>query len=100
MLNNHCCELIEKFLRDDQVPIEYSSKVREYSFTLKNKPGIAQGFDYCPWCGTKLPNSLRQEYFDILRTEFLITDPFEAIQKNMVPEEFKSDAWWKKRRID
>lgn len=90
---------MEQFLDDDRIPVRYSPKVREYSLLLSNKRGTSQGFDYCLWCGAELPNSLRQEYFNILRTEYLIEDPLDPREKHKIPQEFESDEWWKKRDL-
>lgn len=90
---------MDQFLDDEQVPVRYSPKVREYSLPLNNKRGVSQGFDYCPWCGTKLPDSLRQEYFSILREEYSVEDPLDPRDKHKIPKEFENDEWWKKRGL-
>jgi hypothetical protein len=54
-----------------------------------------QRINFCPWCGTKLPENLRDKWFDTLLEEYDIEDPFDEMHK--VPEEFKSDKWWVKR---
>jgi hypothetical protein len=51
---------------------------------------------FCPNCGTKLPSSLRDEWFDILEQEYGLEDPCEE-DKQKVPQEFLTDEWWKKR---
>ena len=53
--------------------------------------------EYCPWCGFKLPTSLRDEWFHILRTEYGLDNPCD--DKRKIPKEFKSDEWWKKRKL-
>lgn len=45
---------------------------------------------FCPFCGTKLPQSRREEWFSKL--EGLGVDPW----RGQIPEEFRSDAWWRK----
>jgi hypothetical protein len=45
---------------------------------------------FCPWCGDALPASLRSEWFDRLH-KLGYDDPAEQD----VPDEFKSDAWWR-----
>ncbi|WP_413465548.1 DUF6980 family protein [Paenibacillus polymyxa] len=42
---------------------------------------------FCPWCGSKLPNSKRDLWFDTLVS---YNDPAEQD----IPEEFKSDKWY------
>ena len=53
---------------------------------------------YCPFCGTKLPTSLADEWFDTLEREYGIEDPSDE-DYDRVPLEFRSDAWWKKRGL-
>lgn len=47
--------------------------------------------DHCPWCGEKLPTSLRDEFFD--RLEELGLEPNDLD----VPLDLRSDAWWRIR---
>lgn len=53
---------------------------------------------YCPWCGYKLPNELTDKWFEVLKEEYGIEDPSEE-DKDRVPEEFRTDEWWKKRGL-
>jgi len=43
---------------------------------------------FCPWCGQKLPDSLREDWFD--RLEQLGVDPYSA----KIPEEFTDERWY------
>ena len=99
----HSCDLIDLFLEDPRIPIYYDSTYREYYIPLlkKNRNIItaAQCIDYCPWCGTKLPKSVREEWFDILEKEYGIDHPRYDEQEKLIPEEFKTDEWWKKRGL-
>ena len=55
---------------------------------------------YCPYCGTKLPDDLTDTVtgpYDTCLAEAVGRWP---ITEKDVPEEFKSDKWWKKRRLD
>ena len=53
-------------------------------------------FAYCPHCGTKLTD-YSEEYFDAL--EECLQKDFSDISESEIPEEFKTDEWWKKRGI-
>lgn len=92
-----CCKEMELFINDPRDPIEYNSIFREYFIRLKNRSNIII-FSYCPWCGSKLPVSLRKSYFDVLEKEYNIdTDIGEYKERSDIPDEFKSDKWWKVR---
>lgn len=67
--------------------VRYDSRLDEYWIDAGS---ARQCLCYCPWCGEKLPPSKRNEWFDAV--EALGLDPW---QDDGVPEEFRSDAWWK-----
>jgi uncharacterized protein DUF6980 len=89
MIAAHCCDTMRRQLADGDVAIVPISKFREYGIGLLDGTPAFQLITYCPWCGTKLPSSLRDEWFDSV--EGL---GFEAGDKR-IPVEFLSDAWWK-----
>lgn len=101
----HCCELMDLFLTDIRIPIRYCPAYREYYVLMlengekRGKLFAVQGIDYCPWCATKLPKSLRDEWFKILEKEYGLDDPDDKKQSKLIPEEFKTDEWWKKRGL-
>lgn len=47
---------------------------------------------FCPWCGQKLPSSLRDEWFS--KIEALNLEPNDP----KIPAELLTGAWWEKRR--
>lgn len=50
--------------------------------------------NYCPWCGSKLPDSLREAWFETLEKRGY-EDPLSEDVMNL-PIEFLSDKWWNK----
>jgi hypothetical protein len=94
----YCCGAMEEEINDPRVFIEYAPKYREYSIgTIDQK--IVRIIFMCPWCGKKLPKSLREEWFDILEKDFRLDDPWDKEQEIFIPNEFKSDEWWIKRNL-
>ena len=96
---------MDLFLNDIRVPIRYSPTYREY-YLLMLEDGKKRGnllavqrIFYCPWCNTKLPQDLRDEWFEILEKEYNLDDPDSKEQEKLIPEEFKTDEWWKKRGL-
>ncbi len=59
----------------------------------------AEALYYCPFCSTQLPKILNNELFAILETSFNMRDPWNNIINGTIPEEFKTDKWWKKRGL-
>ena len=84
-----CCTEMFLHLSEGDVPIVYSLRFREYGIKINDGGTSFQEISYCPWCGSKLPNSLRREWFD--RIEKLGLDPFDA----NIPSKMLSDSWWK-----
>ena len=83
--SNHCCPDMESHLADKRVAICYIPEFREYSIKLYDKVGILcaprfeeydivlhecaeslQRMVFCPWCGNRLPESLRDQWFQHL----------------------------------
>ena len=93
-MNNHCCERMTYFLADIRIPLDYSTKFREYVLVM---PQAFQMIDYCPWCGKELPTSLRDEWYEIL--ENLLGEVIYELDytDERIPEEFRDDTWWIKR---
>jgi hypothetical protein len=70
----------------DQV-VYYSPAFREYG-VISHPAGEVAVIGFCPWCGTRLPESLRDRWFADL--EVMGIDPWV----NEIPERFRSSVWW------
>lgn len=105
-----CCEHMKNELEDGRIAMSYSPKFRSCSIyvidwfypkekirSLKDIIHCRAIINYCPWCGKKLPTDLGDIWFDTLRTEYGLENPCD--DKSKIPEEFKSDKWWKKRGL-
>lgn len=87
------------YLIEESSVIEYFPLSRHYSLVLhKACNATHQRIWHCPWCGTKLPEDLGEEWGETLEKEYGITDPFDE-DKERVPPEFWTDEWWKKRGL-
>jgi hypothetical protein len=91
-----CCEEIFSHLfmsskKTSEIHFDYYPVFREYFIDYKEiYGGGIQLIRYCPWCGSKLPKGLRNEWFDTLKKEHNIeTDIME--KRPDIPPEFKSD---------
>lgn len=91
----YCCELMQTNLEDGRVMIGYDESFRRYYIPLSWPHKSTQGISFCPWCGSKLPKALNDEWFDVLEKEYGINDPF----KQNYPSEFATDEWWAKRNL-
>jgi len=101
-----CCkEMYEILLGENDGRCElhfgYIPQFREYFIDVRAEYGGAiQLIKHCPWCGSRLPKRLREEFFNTLEKEYNIeTDIGECKEREDIPQEFKSDEWWKKRKL-
>jgi len=93
----YCCGALDYQVESKACPVEYSKQWREYSIRDFNSTSRSL-LMFCPNCGTRLPLSLRDEWFDILEHEYGLDDPMED-DKKKVPKEFLNDEWWKSRDL-
>src|SRR3954469_14160643 len=97
--NDFCCDRMKFAICEHKKLIEYMPESRSYNFILgKNDKGTHWGFEFCPWCGTKLPSNLSDKWAETLKQEYNIIEPFWE-DKQRVPPEFWIDEWWKKRGL-
>lgn len=98
-----CCDIMESYILQENdctdQSIYYNQATRRYNLRIINSSyGTHEKILYCPWCGTKLPQNLGGVWSKTLKDEFNITDP-HVDESHLVPEEFKTDEWWKKRGL-
>lgn len=87
---------MDDFLADPRVPIDYYPPFREYSLRLRHSRA-SQAIGFCPWCGRDLPTSLRGTYFELLEETHSELSIFD--DPTGIPEEFRTDAWWRARGL-
>jgi hypothetical protein len=96
----HLCQTMHFYIdRGSDSFLGYSDRFREY-FLWERRPsegdlGIAQSISYCPWCGVKLPDSLRELWFDELWA--LLGEDYDLLEdtEGRVPADYLSGAWWR-----
>ncbi len=97
----HCCfvmdNAVDKSNSENVSPCFYNPKFREYYLQATSGLG-SRKIDFCPYCGTKLPQDLSDLWFDILEQEFKI-DPWLPKDRKKIPAEFLTNEWWKKRGL-
>ena len=97
-----CCDTMQRYV--DEHNLVYDPVIREVTFYIKSNDETGFQPEYyrspcafCPYCGTKLPKSLLFERDDEL--EKVLDKESCDITEDEIPEEFKSDEWWKKRGL-
>lgn len=84
----HSCEGMDAWTADKSIPIGYDPKFGEFYIVVPESAGYI-ALNYCPWCGMKLPRSLRDEWFDRIFALGL-----DGPEDPRVPADMHSDAWW------
>jgi hypothetical protein len=88
--NNKCEEHSNPFDCPDNL-IYYNERFDEYGLIIHDGGNSSLQIDYCPWCGTKLPSSKRDLWFDTLE-KLGFDDPFEQD----IPKKFNTEEWYRK----
>ena len=91
-VKSHCCDEMNFHLEQDDLPITYDALIIEYGIKYLDGGSSVQLINYCPWCGKKLPESLRDKWFDTLHS--LGIDPFV----DEIPEPYNTPGWELKER--
>lgn len=82
-----CPDMVQALERSD-IPVEYDDRFREHSIIVIGGRAL-QTITHCPWCGEKLPSSLRDEWFEQLRAL-----GFELGDEG-IPPQMRSGEWWR-----
>jgi hypothetical protein len=74
------------------VLVAYSAVFDEYGIVVHDGGKSYVRIDFCPWCGSRLPESKRDRWFEAL--EAMGVDPLT--DADAVPSAYRSDEWRKK----
>lgn len=72
-------------------PIFFSRKFDEYGLKVLDGGSSSILITHCPWCGQKLPESKRDQWFDEM--EKLGIDPWTE----NVPDKYNTNEWFRER---
>lgn len=86
-----CCEQMRSALEDPDIPLTYARKFREIGIRILDGGESYLLLGYCPWCGHKLPDSLRDRWFEEL--ERLHIDP----EGDSIPAKYLDETWYTTR---
>lgn len=101
-MNSFCCKTLENFCKQGDY-VKYDPCDRSFSIFKVGNSQIGICIDYCPFCGEKLPVNLIDTREQVIQKELGIDyvpsySTFDNLDA-MLPEEFKTDEWWKKRGL-
>lgn len=84
----HACETMRRAIDEQSMHLGYNAAFREYSIEYVNSASL-QTLLFCPFCGARLPGSVRTEWFE--RVWAMGLEPEDP----RVPEAMRSDQWWR-----
>lgn len=87
---NMTCEKHPNPFECPDVLIRYSPKFDEYGLVIHDGGSSSIQIQFCPFCGHELPESKRDRWFDELEDL-----GFSAPLVDDIPEQYKSDAWYR-----
>lgn len=100
-----CCEEMCRSIAQGE--FEFYPQYRGVCYYIHTKQDDSYGqrfFGYCPYCGKRMPKLLygidengNRPYDDAL--EEAVGKEFCDITEDEIPEEFKTDEWWKRRGL-
>ncbi len=88
-LARNCGETAGRFRCPDSL-VDYVLKYDEYGILVHDGGTSMVQILFCPWCGTHLPESKRDRWFDELEKRGV--NPLS----DSVPPDFDTDAWYLK----
>jgi hypothetical protein len=100
--SEYCCREMMEVIKSHDFDLKYYARDAETYLISREGWGPAWYFDYCPFCGKSLKskydlflNTIKEELG--IDTESEDCDILEVCKS--LPEEFKTDEWWKKRGL-
>ncbi|ABL98520.1 hypothetical protein Sama_0309 [Shewanella amazonensis SB2B] len=87
---NYRCDLHADALECPDHLIKSSDKFNEYGIVIHDGGTSSITIQFCPWCGARLPESKRDQWFDELE-RLGYDDPLGQ----EIPEKYKSSEWYR-----
>ncbi len=81
-----CADHPDRFDCPDAI-VDYTPQFNEYGFIVHDGGTSTIALAFCPWCGARLPGSMRDRWFDELARR-----GFDDPGTQRIPQEFESDA--------
>ena len=87
-LADTCCRQMKTAIDSEEIPIVQFVEIRELGLRVLDGGSSVIRLTYCPWCGQRLPESLRDRWFDELEERGI--DP----ATDEIPPEFTDERWF------
>jgi len=94
----YCCKSLKMHHEKEGFPLFYE-KTKRYFGMLAQGSSCFQLVSFCPFCGYQFPSDVIHAFYRTLEREYGIAQDDIKENGQNLPEEFKSDIWWKKRKF-
>jgi hypothetical protein len=94
-----CCQTMAAAVAMGDCPVVYEPVFRRWEIRQHyHRMFHDWQLEFCPWCGTRLPRDLGDEWTN--RVEALgFTNGGHYSEIPGLPDDFKTDRWWKHERL-
>ena len=86
-LDHECDQHSDPFDCPDQL-VAYAPRFDEFSLIIHDGGHSSVLIQYCPWCGSRLPESKRDRWFDELESQGI------DAASDAIPERYQGDEWY------
>ncbi len=90
-MTRFCCEEMRLHITESHL-VDYDERFDEYGIYYHEDNVSVQLIQYCPWCGRKLPESRRDDWFEELE-QLGYENPLLC---DYIPAAYQSAQWRKK----
>ena len=91
-MDKYCCDTMKFAVNSVEVPLNIIEKFGEYGISIQDGGSSRLTLNFCPWCGTKLPKSERDRWFDELEAAGI--DP----HVDEIPAIYLDGTWLKSKK--
>ncbi len=77
----HCCDSMRAYVEHEDGIIYWWPKFHEYLISVHDGGSSGILIRFCPWCGTQLPESSRDAFFDACESSINELEETEANQE-------------------
>jgi len=97
-MSEHCCDAMARQVawrcagHEDPFDcpdalVMFDARFQEYGLIIHDGGTSVVGIAFCPWCGSRLPDSQRDRWFEELERRGI--DPWE----DEIPDEYRDGRW-------
>jgi len=100
--DDYCCERMKKAFLSNKFELYFAKRYAETLCKRRESGAIFWKWDFCPFCSKNIKDKC-DKFEKVLKDELNIDTSSKEFDwdtlDSQLPEEFKTDEWWKKRGL-